>query len=111
LKAETYTILANYLLFVLKYEEAKEYAEKSYTLFENQEALYAIARCIENIKVQTKALSGAKKKQEAEEEKRQEVISTYLRLVKMDPYSYFGMYAAKRLINLYKHEFSYDEVF
>lgn len=111
MKAKSLEIIASYLLFVQKYEDALEMAEKSNNLETTQEAKYIIAKSKENIKVSTKALAGAKKKQEAEEEKKQDVIATYLEVVKMDPFSDLGKTAAKRLINYYKHTFTHDQVF
>ena len=111
LKAKTFEIIASYLLFVMKYEDALESAEKSFNLHPTQESKYIIAKSKENIKVQIKALAGAKKKQEAEEEKKQDVITTYLEVVKMDPFSNLGKTAARRLINFYKHQFTYDQIF
>ena len=62
LKSRTYTILASYLKFVLKPEEALDYANNSFELFSNQNAKYLIAVCLEDSKLEIGALSGGKKK-------------------------------------------------
>lgn len=111
LKTFSLNLVTNYLLFSTKYEEALATAEKSFLLFPNQLAKYNIAISKENIKVQTKALAGAKKKQEAEEVRRNEIINAFLESLRMDPYSDLGKDTARRLINNYKHEFNYEEVF
>lgn len=110
-KTYSLNLITNYLLFCRKYEEALETAEKSFLLFPNQLAKYNIAVSKENMKVQTKALAGAKKKQEAEELRRNEIIDAFLESLNMDPYSDLGKDSARRLINIYKHEFKYEEVF
>ena len=82
-------------------------AEKSFSLFPNQLAKYNIAISKEYMGVHEKVLVGAKKKQEA----RDEIIEAFLATVKMDPNSDIAKDAGSRLINTYKHEFKYHEVF
>jgi hypothetical protein len=111
LKSRTHNMIGDFYFYDKQYENASKHGGKSYKLFANQDALFLIARCMEEIKVEVKLFTSAKKIKELEDQRNSEIINAYLDTIRFDPYSDVGKEAAKRLINVHKHKFRFEEVF